>query len=39
MVYAESGILYTADKLPSSMTNCVVQDRYGFIWVGNGIWD
>jgi signal transduction histidine kinase/ligand-binding sensor domain-containing protein/DNA-binding response OmpR family regulator len=34
MVYAESGILYTADKLPSSMTNCVVQDRYGFIWVG-----
>lgn len=34
MVRADSGLLYTADKLPSSLINCITQDRYGYIWVG-----
>ncbi|MCR5131976.1 MAG: helix-turn-helix domain-containing protein [Prevotella sp.] len=31
---AAYGRLYTADKLSSSMIDYVIQDHYGFIWVG-----
>ena len=31
---ADSGRLYTADKLSSSMIDYIIQDHYGFIWVG-----
>ena len=34
LVYADNGKLFHSDKLSSSLINCVVQDRYGFIWVG-----
>ena len=33
-VRADSGHLYTADKLSSSTTSYVIQDHYGYIWVG-----
>ncbi|MCO6024550.1 response regulator [Prevotella cerevisiae] len=33
-VRADSGSLYTADRLSSSLINCIVQDQRGFIWVG-----
>ena len=32
--YAGIGHLFTSGKLSSSLINCVVQDRYGYIWVG-----
>lgn len=31
---ADTGQLYTSDKLSSSLINCIVQDRKGLIWVG-----
>lgn len=34
IVRADSGQLFTADRLPSSLINCIAQDRYGYIWVG-----
>lgn len=34
IVMADSGRLYTSDKLSSSLINCITQDRNGFIWVG-----
>ena len=34
MVRADNGLLYMADKLPSTLINRVTQDRYGYIWVG-----
>lgn len=39
LAIADSGRLYTTNQLTSSLTNCVGQDRYGYIWVGteNGL--
>lgn len=34
MLWADSGELFTSGKLSSSLINCVVQDKYGYIWVG-----
>ena len=34
LAHADSGQLYTSDKLASSLINCVVQDSYGYIWIG-----
>ena len=34
MVWADSGELFTSGKLSSSLINCMVQDKYGYIWVG-----
>ena len=34
MVWADGGELYTSGKLSSSLINCIVQDKYGYIWVG-----
>ena len=34
MMWADSGELFTSDKLSSSLINCIVQDKYGYIWVG-----
>ena len=34
LIYADTGQLYTSGKLSSSLINCLVQDRYGYIWVG-----
>ncbi len=34
LAYAGIGHLFTSGKLSSSLINCVVQDRYGYIWVG-----
>lgn len=34
MVWADSGDLFTSGKLSSSLINCIVQDKYGYIWVG-----
>jgi len=34
LAHADSGQLYTSDKLASSLINCVVQDNYGYIWIG-----
>lgn len=36
---ADSGNLYTADKLTSNLVSCICQDKYGYIWVGteNGL--
>ena len=33
-VWADGGELYTSGKLPSSLINCIAQDKYGYIWVG-----
>ena len=30
----DTGKLYTSGKLSSSLINCMVQDRHGYIWVG-----
>lgn len=32
--FAMKGELYGANRLLSSRTLCVAQDKYGFIWVG-----
>ena len=34
MLWADGGELFTSGKLSSSLINCVVQDKYGYIWVG-----
>lgn len=34
-VNAKNGILYTSKQLTSSRTQCVVQDRHGYIWIGS----
>ena len=34
MLWADGGELYTSSKLSSSLINCIVQDKYGYIWVG-----
>ena len=34
MVWADGGELFTSGKLSSSLINCIVQDKYGYIWVG-----
>lgn len=34
LLRADNGILISADQLPSSLINCIAQDRYGLIWVG-----
>ena len=34
MVWADSGDLFTSGKLSSSLIHCIVQDKYGYIWVG-----
>jgi len=31
---ADTGQLYTSDKLSSGMITCICQDRYGFVWIG-----
>ena len=33
-IWADNGELYTSGKLSSSLINCIVQDKYGFIWIG-----
>ncbi len=33
-IWADNGELYTSDKLSSSLINCIVQDKYGYIWIG-----
>ena len=39
MAKADSGRLYTADRLTSSLISCISQDKYGYIWIGteNGL--
>lgn len=32
--YANSGRLYTSNDMSSSLIRCIIQDKYGFIWVG-----
>ena len=32
--YANSGRFYTSNDLSSSLIRCIIQDKYGFIWVG-----
>ena len=32
--YANSGRLYTSNDLRCSLIRCIIQDKYGFIWVG-----
>ena len=34
LLRADNGLLIPADQLPSSLINCITQDRYGLIWVG-----
>ena len=29
----DNGELFRSDKLPSSLVNCTIQDRYGYIWI------
>lgn len=31
---ATSGHLYISNQLSSSRTNCFIQDKYGFMWIG-----
>ncbi len=33
-ILADTGKLYTSDKLSSGMITCICQDCYGFVWVG-----
>lgn len=32
--HANSGRLYTSNDMSSSLIRCIIQDKYGFIWVG-----
>lgn len=32
--YANFGRLYTSNDMSSSLIRCIIQDKYGFIWVG-----
>ncbi len=34
MMWADSGEFFTSSKLSSSLINCLVQDKYGYIWIG-----
>ena len=34
LAIADTGKLYTADKMSSSMIQCIIQDHYGYIWIG-----
>ena len=34
MTYANSGRLYTSNDLTSNQVKIIVQDKYGFIWIG-----
>lgn len=34
LLKADNGFLIPGDQLPSSLINCITQDRYGLIWVG-----
>lgn len=31
---ADNGFLIPAQQLSSSLINCIVQDRYGLMWIG-----
>ncbi len=33
VLWADNGLLYLSDKLPSSLVNCSRQDSYGYIWI------
>ena len=35
VAWADTGKLYTSDKLSSSLLTSVCQDKYGYIWVGS----
>ena len=39
IAHADSGRMYTADRLTSSLISCISQDKYGYIWIGteNGL--
>ena len=32
--HAVTGRLYTSNDMSSSLIRCIIQDKYGFIWVG-----
>lgn len=32
--HANSGRIYTSNDMSSSLIRCIIQDKYGFIWVG-----
>ncbi len=32
--YADRTRLYTSDKISSSLTTCIAQDKHGYIWIG-----
>ena len=35
LAIADSGShLYTSERLASNKTTCIIQDKYGFIWIG-----
>ena len=34
LVRAGMSCLYTSEKMTSSLIDCVLQDKYGFIWIG-----
>lgn len=34
LLKADNGFLIPAQQLSSSLINCIVQDRYGLIWIG-----
>ena len=35
IAWADTGKLYTSDKLSSSLLTAVCQDKYGYIWIGS----
>ncbi|MCR4852771.1 MAG: response regulator [Prevotella sp.] len=34
IIRADVSRLYTSDRLSSSLIDCVVQDKYGYLWIG-----
>lgn len=34
LAWGDSGHLYTSGKLSSSLINCIIQDKSGYIWIG-----